>query len=165
MSDDFSIDIVSGIDHNELLTAIDKVREDFLSTYHLGSNTQIDLNPDRSITITTNNKNSIKDICDSFESHLNKDGNSVTINNIESSETGVGTEVKHIINIIKGFTKDIADSIVDDIKDLKLEVDTTIHNNQVRVTGKNQADIDNIVTMINKNQEKYNTPIQITNNK
>ena len=85
MADDFSIDIVSGIDHNELVNAIDRVRADFLNTYHLGSNTQIELNPDKSITITTNNKNSIKEICDSFESHLNKDGNSVTINTIASS--------------------------------------------------------------------------------
>ncbi len=165
MADDFSIDIVSGIDHNELVNAIDRVRADFLNTYHLGSNTQIDLNPDKSITITTNNKNSIKEICDSFESHLNKDGNSVTINNIASSETGIGGEVKHIINIIKGFTKDIADTIVEDIKDLKLEVETSINNNQVRVTGKNQTDIDNVINMINNNKNKYNTPIQITNSK
>ena len=43
MSDEFSIDIVSGIDRADLMNAVDYVKKDLLSTYKLGlSNTQIE---------------------------------------------------------------------------------------------------------------------------
>ena len=36
MSDEFSIDIVSGIDRADLMNAVDYVKKDLLSTYKLG---------------------------------------------------------------------------------------------------------------------------------
>ncbi len=163
MSDEFSIDIVSGIDRADLMNAVDYVKQDLLSTYKLGqSNTQIELNPDSTITITSTDRKKIKNICDTFNDTLGTDGQSVTINNIETVENAISGEVKHVFNLIKGMGKDIAQTIEDDIKELKLKVKTDIHANGVKVTGPKE-EMQNVINLITNNQTKYKTPIQITN--
>lgn len=163
MSDEFSIDIVSGIDRADLMNAVDYVKQDLLSTYKLGqSNTQIELNPDSTITITSTDRKKIKNICDSFNDTLGTDGQSVTINNLETVENAISGEVRHVFNLIKGMGKDIAQAIEDDIKELKLKVKTDIHANGVKVTG-SKDDMQNVINMVTTNQAKYKTPIQITN--
>lgn len=162
MSDEFSIDIISGIDKIDLLNAIEQVKEDLISTYKLNpTSANIELNPDSTITITSNNKNDIKNICDTFNDKLGIDDDSVTINNIETVENSISGEVKHVFNLIKSMGKDIAQTIEDDIKELKLKVKTSINENGVHVTG-SKDDMENVIDMVNKNQTKYNTPIQIT---
>lgn len=163
MSDEFSIDIVSGIDRADLMNAVDYVKKDLLSTYKLGlSNTQIELNPDSTITITSTDRKRIKSICDTFNDTLGTDGQSVTINNIETVENAISGEVKHVFNLIKSMGKDIAQAIEDDIKELKLKVKTDIHANGVKVTGPKE-EMQNVINLITNNQTKYKTPIQITN--
>ena len=162
MSDEFSIDIISGVDKIDLLNAIEQVKEDLISTYKLNpASANIELNPDSTITITSTNKNDIKNICDTFNDKLGIDDDSVTINNIETVENSISGEVKHVINLIKNMGKDIAQTIEDDIKELKLKVKTSINENGVHVTG-SKDDMENVIDMVNKNQTKYNTPIQIT---
>lgn len=162
MSDEFSIDIISGIDKIDLLNTIEQVKEDLISTYKLNpTSANIELNPDSTITITSNNKNDIKNICDTFNDKLGIDDDSVTINNIETVENSISGEVKHVFNLIKSMGKDIAQTIEDDIKELKLKVKTSINENGVHVTG-SKDDMENVIDMVNKNQTKYNTPIQIT---
>lgn len=162
MSDEFSIDIISGVDKIYLLNAIEQVKEDLISTYKLNpASANIELNPDSTITITSTNKNDIKNICDTFNDKLGIDDDSVTINNIETVENSISGEVKHVFNLIKNMGKDIAQTIEDDIKELKLKVKTSINENGVHVTG-SKDDMENVIDMVNKNQTKYNTPIQIT---
>lgn len=162
MSDEFSIDIISGVDKIDLLNAIEQVKEDLISTYKLNpTSANIELNPDSTITITSTNKNNIKNICDTFNDKLGIDDDSVTINNIETVENSISGEVKHVFNLIKNMGKDIAQTIEDDIKELKLKVKTSINENGVHVTG-SKDDMENVIDMVNKNQTKYNTPIQIT---
>lgn len=162
MSDEFSIDIISGVDKIDLLDAIEQVKEDLISTYKLNpASANIELNPDSTITITSTNKNDIKNICDTFNDKLGIDDDSVTINNIETVENSISGEVKHVFNLIKNMGKDIAQTIEDDIKELKLKVKTSINENGVHVTG-SKDDMENVIDMVNKNQTKYNTPIQIT---
>ena len=69
--------------------------------------------------------------------------------------------IQHVFNLIKNMGKDIAQTIEDDIKELKLKVKTSINENGVHVTG-SKDDMENVIDMVNKNQTKYNTPIQIT---
>ena len=162
MSDEFSIDIISGVDKIDLLNAIEQVKEDLISTYKLNpASANIELNPDSTITITSTNKNDIKNICDTFNDKLGIDDDSVTINNIETVENSISGEVKHVFNLIKKMGKDIAQTIEDEIKELKLKVKTSINENGVHVTG-SKDDMENVINMVNKNQTKYNTPIQIT---
>ena len=162
MSDEFSIDIISGVDKIDLLNAIEQVKEDLISTYKLNpASANIELNPDSTMTITSTNKNDIKNICDTFNDKLGIDDDSVTINNIETVENSISGEVKHVFNLIKNMGKDIAQTIEDDIKELKLKVKTSINENGVHVTG-SKDDMENVIDMVNKNQTKYNTPIQIT---
>ena len=162
MSDEFSIDIISGVDKIDLLNAIEQVKEDLISTYKLNpASANIELNPDSTITITSTNKNDIKNICDTFNDKLGIDDDSVTINNIETVENSISGEVKHVFNLIKNMGKDIAQTLEDDIKELKLRVKTSINENGVHVTG-SKDDMENVIDMVNKNQTKYNTPIQIT---
>ena len=54
MSKDFSFDVVSEFDRQELLNAVDQVQRELNSRFDLkNTNSQVELDADKSITITT----------------------------------------------------------------------------------------------------------------
>ena len=57
----------------------------------------------------------------------------------------------------------ISKKIVSDIKDSKLKVQASIQGEQVRVSGKNKDDLQEVIQLLRKNEEKYDAPLQFTN--
>ena len=66
-------------------------------------------------------------------------------------------------NLKKGLTQDLAKKIVADIKDSKLKVQASIQGEQVRVTGKSKDDLQTVIQLLRKNEDKYDAPLQFTN--
>ena len=56
-----------------------------------------------------------------------------------------------------------AKKIVADIKDSKLKVQASIQGEQVRVSGKSRDDLQTVIQLLKKNEEKYDAPLQFTN--
>ena len=57
----------------------------------------------------------------------------------------------------------LGEKIVSDIKDSKLKVQASIQGEQVRVSGKNKDDLQEVIQLLRKNEEKYDAPLQFTN--
>ena len=65
MAKDCSFDVVSEFDKQELVNAIDQVKRDLTSRFDLkNSNSNIDLEADKSITITTSDDMKLRNIYD-----------------------------------------------------------------------------------------------------
>ena len=45
----------------------------------------------------------------------------------------------------------------------KLKVQASIQGEQVRVSGKNKDDLQEVIQLLRKNEEKYDAPLQFTN--
>lgn len=164
MAKDCSFDVVSEFDKQELVNAIDQVKRDLASRFDLkNSNSTIDLEADKNITITTNDEMKLRNIYDILQSKLVKRGLSIKILAPQTIENALGGNVRQVYNLRKGLTQELAKKIVADIKDSKLKVQASIQGEQVRVTGKSKDDLQDVIKMLRSNEDKYDYPLQFTN--
>lgn len=164
MAKDCSFDVVSEFDRQELVNAIDQVKRDLISRFDLkNSNSSIDLEGEKSITITTNDEMKLRNIYDILQSKLVKRGLSIKILDAQQIENALGGNVRQVFNLKKGLTQELAKKIVADIKDSKLKVQASIQGEQVRVSGKSRDDLQTVIQLLRKNEEKYDAPLQFTN--
>ena len=164
MAKDCSFDIVSEFDKQELVNAIDQVKRDLTSRFDLkNSNSSIDLEADKTITITTNDEMKLRNIYEILQSKLVKRGLSIKILDAQPLENALGGNVRQVYNLKKGLTQELAKKIVADIKDTKLKVQASIQGEQVRVSGKSRDDLQQVIQTLRKNEDKYDIPLQFTN--
>ena len=164
MAKDCSFDIVSEFDKQELVNAVDQVKRDLTSRFDLkNSNSSIDLEGDKSITITTNDEMKLRNIFDILQTKLVKRGLSIKILAAQPMENALGGNVRQLYNLKKGLTQELAKKIVADIKDSKLKVQASIQGEQVRVSGKSKDDLQEVIGLLRKNEDKYDIPLQFTN--
>ena len=164
MAKDCSFDVVSEFDKQELVNAVDQVKRDLTSRFDLkNSNSSIELEGDKSIIITTSDDMKLKNIFDILQSKLVKRGISIKILDAQPVENALGGNVRQVYKLRKGLTQDVAKKITADIKDSKLKVQASIQGEQVRVTGKSKDDLQAVIQILRKNEDKYEAPLQFTN--
>ncbi len=164
MAKDCSFDVVSEFDKQELVNAVDQVKRDLLSRFDLkNSNSDINLEGDKSITITTSDEMKLRNIYDILQTKLVKRGLSIKILDPQPMENALGGNVRQLFNLKKGLTQELAKKITADIKESKLKVQASIQGEQIRVSGKSKDDLQEVIGLLRKNEDKYDVPLQFTN--
>ena len=164
MAKDCSFDVVSEFDRQELVNAVDQVKRDLTSRFDLkNSNSSIDLEGEKSITITTNDEMKLRNIYDILQTKLVKRNLSTRILDPQPAENALGGKVRQVINLKKGLNQELAKRIVADIKETKKKVQASIQGDQVRVSGKDKDDLQEVIRLLRSNEEKYDYPLQFTN--
>ena len=164
MAKDCSFDIVSEFDKQELTNAIDQVKRDIQTRFDLkNTNSEIELDSDKSITITTSDDMKLRNIYDILQSKLVKRGLSIKILDPQPIENALGGYVSRVYNLKKGLTQELGKKIVADIKNMKMKVQASIQGEQVRVTGKSKDDLQEVIKFLRTNEDKYDYPLQFTN--
>ena len=164
MAKDCSFDVVSEFDRQELVNAVDQVKRDVSSRFDLkDSNSEIELDGDKSITITTSDDMKLRNIYDILQTKLVKRNLNIRILDPQPVENALGGRVRRVYNLKKGLTQELAKKIVADIKDSKLKVQASIRGEQVRVTGKSKDDLQSVIQILRSNEDKYDSPLQFTN--
>ena len=164
MAKDASFDIVSEFDKQELVNAVDQVKRELTTRFDLkGSNSDVILDADKSITITTNDDMKLRNILDILQSKMIKRGLSIKILDAQTIENALGGNVRQVFNLKKGLTQELAKKIVADIKNTKLKVQASIQGEQVRVSGKDKDDLQAVIKMLREKEDNYEVPLQFQN--
>ena len=164
MAKDSSFDVVSEFDKQELVNAIDQTKREITSRFDLkDSNSDVVLEGDKTITITTNDEMKLRNIIDILQSKMVKRNISIRILDPQSIENALGGNVRQIFNLKKGLTQELSKKITGLIKDSKLKVQASIQGEQVRVSGKSKDDLQEVIGLLRKNEDKYDIPLQFTN--
>lgn len=164
MAKDCSFDVVSEFDKQELLNALDQVKRDISSRFDLkDSNSDVTLDGDKAVIITTSDDMKLKNIYDILQSKLVKRNLSIRILDPQPVENALGGNVRQVYNLRKGLNQELAKKIVADIKNTKLKVQASIQGDQVRVSGKDKDDLQAVIKMLRANEDKYDYPLQFTN--
>ncbi len=164
MAKDCSFDIVSEFDRQELLNAVDQVKREISSRFDLkDSGSSVDLDGDKSITVTTSDEMKLRNIYDILQSKLSKRNLSIRILDPQPVENALGGNVRRVYNLKKGLTQELAKKIVADIKETKKKVQPSIQGDRVRVSGKDKDDLQAVIQFLRSNEEKYDYPLQFTN--
>ena len=164
MAKDCSFDVVSEFDKQELVNAVDQVKRDVSTRFDLkDSKSEIELEGDKSITITTGDEMKLRNIYDILQSKLVKRNLNIRILDPQPIENALGGRVRRVYNLKKGLNQELAKKIVADIKDSKIKVQASIQGDQIRVSGKDKDNLQEVIKMLRANEEKYDYPLQFTN--
>lgn len=164
MAKDASFDVVSEFNQQELVNAIDQTEREISGRFDLkNTNSDLKLEGDKTLTITTSDETKLFNIVDILQSKLTKRGLSIKILDGQKIDSALGGTVRQVFKLKKGLTAELAKKIVADIKNSKLKVQASIQADQVRVTGKSRDDLQDVIQLLKQNEENYDAPLQFTN--
>ena len=148
MAKDCSFDFVSEVDMHEVDNAVNQAKKEIGTRYDLrGSKAEISLEGD-TIKIIGDDEYKLNAIIDVLKGKMVK--RNVAIKNLDYGkvEPAAGATVRQIITIKKGITKENAKEVVKAIKNMKIKVQASIQEDQVRVSGKDKDDLQAVIQML-----------------
>lgn len=164
MAKDSSFDVVSEFDKQELVNAVDQAQRELTSRFDLkNTNSEIKLDGDKSITITTSDDMKLRNILDILQTKLVKRNINIKVLDPQPVENALGGNVRQVYNLKKGLSVELGKKIVADIKASKIKVQASIQGDQVRVTGKSKDDLQEVIKLLKNNEDSYDIPLQFQN--
>lgn len=161
MPQEFSFDIVSKTDLQEVHNAIQQAQKELAQRFDFkGSKSELNLKVDEIILVSDDEKK-LKSLRDILEDKLVK--RKVALKAVQygkMEQASLGT-VRQTAKIAQGIESEKAKAIVRTIKDAKLKVQASIQGDQVRVVGKSKDDLQRAMSLVRG--EDYGLPLQFVN--
>ncbi|HKO57788.1 MAG TPA: YajQ family cyclic di-GMP-binding protein [Thermoanaerobaculia bacterium] len=161
MAQDFSFDIVSKTDMQEVANAIQQAQKELAQRFDFkGSKSSIELAAEE-ITLVSDDESKLRSVKDIVETKLVKRGVSLKALDYGKLEDAAGGTVRQKAKIVQGIETEKAKAIVKAIKDAKLKVQASIQSDQVRVSGRNKDELQQAIALVK--QKDFGIPLQFTN--
>ncbi|MBI5416513.1 YajQ family cyclic di-GMP-binding protein [Candidatus Poribacteria bacterium] len=156
MAQDFSFDIVSKIDLQEVNNAINQATKEISQRFDFrGSKTSITLEKDK-ISLSTEDECKLKNVIDILENKMVKRSISPKALEFSTVESSLGGTVKQTITLQQGIPKEKSKDIVKILKDSKLKIQTQIQNDQIRVSSRNKDDLQTAMKILKDKNFDFN---------
>ena len=163
MAENFSFDIVSDFDRQELVNTIDQVNRETSQRYDLkGTKTSIELDQEN-ISIITDSELTLNSVIDILRQKATKRKLSLKIFDFQSIEVISGNRIKQSINLKKGLNQEIAKKISKEIRNEFKKINVSIQGDNLRVASKSKNDLQLVIKMLDKFEESLNVPLQTNN--
>lgn len=161
MAQEFSFDVVSETDMQEVTNAIQQAKKEIATRFDFkGSKSAIDLSAEE-IVLLSDDEQKLKSVREILEDKLVKRKVSLKAIDYQTVEQAALGTVRQKAKIQQGIESDKAKAIVRTIKDAKLKVQASIQKDQVRITGRNKDDLQKAIQLL-KGQD-FALPLQFTN--
>lgn len=161
MAQDFSFDVVSKTNMQEVANAIQQAQKELAQRFDFkGSKSSIELAAEE-IVLVSDDEGKLRSVKDIVETKLVKRGVALKALDYGKPEPAAGGTVRQKAKIVQGIETEKAKAIVRTLKDAKLKVQASIQSDQVRVTGRSKDDLQKAIALIKEND--FGIPLQYTN--
>ena len=163
MASQFSFDVVSQFDEQEVDNAVNQARKEVDQRYDFkGSNTEIDMNlKEKTITLHTSDDMKLRALHEILNGKMIKRGISLKVLDYGKEEPATGGSIRQVIKLKSGLETEQAKQITKMVKELKLKVQAAIQGEEVRITGKSKDDLQTAMQALKG--QNFDFPIQFTN--
>src|ERR1700757_3609792 len=163
MPQDFSFDVVSRVDLQEISNAVQQASKEIATRFDFrGSASRIEWNEkDLALILTSDDGHKLKSVVDVLETRLVKRGIAVKALDYGKVEPAAGATVRQVAKVQQGIPSEKAKEIVKAIKDEKLKVQASIQADQVRIAGKSKDDLQTVMALLRGRD--FGVPLQFTN--
>lgn len=161
MAKDSSFDVVSQVDMQEVMNAVNQAKKEVSQRYDFkGSKTEIVLSDDM-IKVTTEDDFRLNSVIDILKTRMIS--RKVAVRNLEYGkvEEASGGMVRQQITIRQGIATEKAKQMVKDIKASKLKVQAAIQGDSLRVSGKSRDDLQAVIALLR--DKDYEVELQFVN--
>lgn len=163
MAKDSSFDIVSEIDLqiiDDVVNVTDKEIKNRFDLKNIGASISFDRSA-KTVVIAAPSDYHIKQIRDIMKQKMAKRNVSSKALKGRDIEKASGDTVRLVNDVVCGIDKELARTMVKDIKNLKLKIQASINEDKIRISGKNKDDLQNVIKFIK--EADYPIPLQFTN--
>lgn len=163
MPQDFSFDVVSKVDLQEVANAVQQAGKEIATRFDFrGSASRIDLREkELELVLVSDDEHKLKSVIDILETKLVRRGVAVKALDWGRVEPAAGGTVRQVAKIQQGIPSEKAKEIVKAIKDRKLKVQASIQADQVRVTGRSKDELQGAMSIVREGD--FGLPLQFTN--
>ena len=151
-----SFDIVCKTDQHEITNAVDQANREVNTRFDFkGSQSSFQQDKDK-ITLESESEFQIKQMTDILYAKMAK--RSIDPGHLEWGKIETANQrAVQIATVKEGIDKDLARKLVKLIKDTRLKVQAQIQDDQVRVSGKNRDDLQQIIAVL----RKFDSPLPL----
>ena len=162
MAQQNTFDIVSEIDHAEVVNAVNQAMKEVHTRFDFkGSKSDIELEGQEAIVLTSDDEYKLKSLNDILQTKLVK--RSVPLKGLTYGrvESALGGTVRQRIALQQGIPQEKAKEIIKSIKDTKLKVQSSIQGDAVRVAGRDRDTLQEVITALRDHD--FGIDMQFTN--
>lgn len=148
MAKDCSFDIVSDVDMQEVDNAVNQTAKEISQRFDFRNSKSSIVLEGEEIKLIGDDDYKLNSIIDILQTKIIKRNvslKSLDYGKIESASHGT---VRQVIKIKKGISKEKGKEVVAAIKDTKLKVQVQLMDDQVRVSGKNKDDLQQVIAKL-----------------
>jgi uncharacterized protein YajQ (UPF0234 family) len=161
MASESSFDVVSKVDEQELINAIDQTRREIAGRFDFkNSKTTIEMVKEK-ITILADDDLKMRNVIDMLQSKLVKRGISIKAFDFGKPEPAAGQMLRQVVTVRSGIPKEKSKALIEAVKASKLKVQSQYQDEQVRISGKNKDDLQKVQQLLR--ELDYELPLQFTN--
>ncbi|MBN2585560.1 YajQ family cyclic di-GMP-binding protein [Patescibacteria group bacterium] len=162
MAGEYSFDVVSKIDQQELANALDQAKREIVARYDF-KNVLADIKVAEGVlTIHTTDEYKLTAILDIIKSKLVRRGVDLKILGEEKREDASGATLRVTIKLIEGISADYAKTINKLIRDKFPKIKSSIQGDELRVSSKSKDDLQDVMQLL-KSSPEVKLPLQFTN--
>ena len=163
MPQEFSFDVVSRVDLQEVSNAVQQASKEIATRFDFrGSKSRIEWSDKELVlTLVSDDEHKLKSVVDILATRLVRRGVAIQSLDYGKPEPAAGGTVRQLAKIQQGIASEKARDIVKAIKDEKLRVQAAIQADQVRVTGRNKDDLQQVIVTLRARD--FGVPLQFTN--
>lgn len=160
---EFSFDVVSQYDRQELKNAVDQTIREVQTRYDLkDTRSEITLEKE-AITINTASEMTLNTVKDILESKVLRRNLSLKILDYQKAEEASGGRMRQTIKLKEGLNEDLAKQITKSIRSDFKKVTPQIQGDAVRVSAKNKDDLQAVIQALKAKSDDYPVALQFTN--
>jgi uncharacterized protein YajQ (UPF0234 family) len=147
---EYSFDVVSRVDLQEVLNAIQQAMKEITQRFDFrGSKSNLELDQGNSlITITSDDEYKLKSVIDILENKLIKRKVPVKAISYGKVEDAAGSTVRQVATLQQGIPTEKSKEIVKILKHSKLKVQSEIQKDQLRIRAKKKDDLQAVIALL-----------------
>ncbi|HEV2908513.1 MAG TPA: YajQ family cyclic di-GMP-binding protein [Candidatus Eremiobacteraceae bacterium] len=148
MSSEFSFDIVSKVEKQNLADAVAQAQREIATRFDFrNSKSSIELG-DMTVTIIADDDLKLRNVVDILQSKCVKRGVPLKALSYGKPEPAAQSTIRQVIAVEQGIATERAKKLAEAIKQSKLKVTTRIQDEQLRVTGKSKDDLQKVIDLV-----------------
>ena len=163
MADQFSFDVVSEVNMQELKNALDQATKEIKQRFDFkDSKTNIDLKEkEKELVVVSDDEYKLKAVQDIIKAKCVKRGVSLKAFTYGPLEPALSGTVRQVAKIQSGLASEKAKEISKTIKDSKIKVQTQIQGEQLRVLSKSKDELQSAIAFLRGRD--FGIDLQFTN--
>jgi cyclic-di-GMP-binding protein len=161
VAQEFSFDVVSDFDRQELVNAVDQTRREITTRYDF-KNVPVEITLEAaSLTVQTASEGQLRAILDVLQSKVHRRGIDIKVLDAQKPEPAARGNMRQLVKLRKGISDDLARDLTKRIRAQHPKVQVRTQGDQLRVSSAKKDDLQSVIAQLKAMD--LPTPLQFTN--